>query len=66
MRFAPVQVAVGSSTTYKATDVCASPANDTGFFDPGDAVLPLCTGWTVEAFLTYCVQRMSLPNSHAL
>lgn len=33
-----VQVAMGSSTTYKATDMCASPANDTGFFDPGKAM----------------------------
>lgn len=32
-----VQVAVGSTTTYKASDMCGVPANDTGFVDPGEA-----------------------------
>lgn len=38
-----MQVAIGSTTSYKASDMCGIPANDTGFLDPGDAVLPLYT-----------------------
>ncbi|BDA47385.1 probable inactive purple acid phosphatase 27 [Coccomyxa sp. Obi] len=30
-----LQVAIGSTTSYKATDMCGIPANDTGFLDPG-------------------------------
>ena len=35
------QVAIGSTTSYKASDMCGIPANDTGFLDPGDALHPL-------------------------
>ena len=36
------QVAVGSTTTYKASDMCGVPANDTGFVDPGEAIKQIC------------------------
>ena len=29
------QIAYGTSTTYKASDMCGAPANAEGFWDPG-------------------------------